>query len=104
MNTCSKSTKNNTRARCKICSKFTIETLFSSFIFVLSVSIVDYRTQLRSMLPFPTSIRKNIFDCLFRVHNTSSLSHHEQVCLMRLGFEKTLLPSSGNVNDYVGHI
>ena len=29
-------------------------------------------------------IRKNIFACLFSVHNTISLSRHEQVCLMRL--------------------
>ena len=29
-------------------------------------------------------IRKNIFPCLFSVHNTISLSRHEQVCLMRL--------------------
>ena len=28
-------------------------------------------------------IRKNIFACLFSVHNTISLSRHEQVCLMR---------------------
>ena len=27
-------------------------------------------------------IRKNIFACLFSVHNTISLSRHEQVCLM----------------------
>ena len=29
-------------------------------------------------------IRKNIFACLFSVHNTISLSLHEQVCLMSL--------------------
>ena len=34
------------------------------------------------------SIRKNIFACLFSVHNTISLSRHEQVCLMRLRFER----------------
>ena len=28
-------------------------------------------------------VRKNIFACLFSVHNTISLSRHEQVCLMR---------------------
>ena len=33
-------------------------------------------------------IRKNIFACLFSVHNTISLSRHEQVCLMRLRFER----------------
>ena len=31
----------------------------------------------------PPTIRKNIFACLFSVHNTISLSRHEQVCLMR---------------------
>ena len=29
-----------------------------------------------------TGMRKNIFACLFSVHNTMSLSRHEQVCLM----------------------
>ena len=33
-------------------------------------------------------IRKNIFASLFSVHNTTSLSRHEQVCLMRLRFER----------------
>ena len=33
-------------------------------------------------------IRKNIFACLFSIHNTISLSRHEQVCLMRLRFER----------------
>ena len=28
----------------------------------------------------PTVRRKNIFACLFSVHNTISLSRHEQVC------------------------
>ena len=32
--------------------------------------------------------RKNIFACLFSVHNTISLSRHEQVCLMRLRFKR----------------
>ena len=31
-------------------------------------------------------VRKNIFACLFSVHNTITLSRHEQVCLMRLRF------------------
>ena len=35
-----------------------------------------------------SDIRKNIFACLFSVHNTISLSRHEQVCLMRLRFER----------------
>ena len=34
------------------------------------------------------NIRKNIFACLFSVHNTISLSRHEQVFLMRLRFER----------------
>ena len=33
-------------------------------------------------------IPKNIFTCLFSVHKTISLSRHEQVCLMRLRFER----------------
>ena len=33
-------------------------------------------------------VRKNIFACLFSVHNKISLSRHEQVCLMRLRFER----------------
>ena len=37
---------------------------------------------------YKTSIRKNIFACLFSVHNTISLSRHEQVCLMKLRFER----------------
>ena len=32
-------------------------------------------------------LRKNIFACLLSVHNTISLSRHEQVCLSRLRFE-----------------
>ena len=28
------------------------------------------------------NIRKNVFACLFSVHNTISLSRHEQVCLL----------------------
>ena len=31
---------------------------------------------------------KNSFACLFSVRNTISLSRHEQVCLMRLRFER----------------
>ena len=31
---------------------------------------------------------KNIFACLFSVHNIISLSHHDQVSLMRLRFKK----------------
>ena len=33
-------------------------------------------------------ICKNIFACLFSVHNTIGLSRHEQVVLMRLGFKR----------------
>ena len=33
-------------------------------------------------------LRKNIFACLFSVHNRIILSRHEQVCLMRLRFER----------------
>ena len=37
-----------------------------------------------------TSIHKKVFACLFSVHNTVSLSHHDQVCIMRLRFERYL--------------
>ena len=33
-------------------------------------------------------IRKNIFACLFSIHNTISLSCHDQVCLSKLRFER----------------
>ena len=35
-----------------------------------------------------TGLRKNILACLFSIHNTISLSHHEQVCLSGLCFER----------------
>ena len=35
-----------------------------------------------------SNLRKNIFACLFSVHNTISLPRHEQVCLMRLRFKR----------------
>ena len=34
---------------------------------------------------------KNIFASLFSVHNTISLSRHNQLCLMRLRFERFLV-------------
>ena len=39
-----------------------------------------------------TSICKNIFACLFSIHNTISLSRHEQVCLSRICFERHFSP------------
>ena len=41
-------------------------------------------------LSITVDIRKNIFACLLSVHNTISLSHHEQVCLIRIFFERYL--------------
>ena len=35
-------------------------------------------------------IRENLFACLFSVHNTISLSRHEQTCLIRLSFGSML--------------
>ena len=43
---------------------------------------------IKNMYKMKIIIRKNIFACLFSVHNTISLSRHEQVCLMRLRFER----------------
>ena len=34
------------------------------------------------------NIRKDIFACLFSIHNTISLSCHEQLCLSGLRFER----------------
>ena len=46
-----------------------------------------------------TNICKNIFACLFSVHdNIIALSRHGGVCLTRLRFDR-LLPSSCNVNE-----
>ena len=36
-------------------------------------------------------VHKDIFACLFSIHNTISLSCHEQVCLSGLRFERYLL-------------
>ena len=46
----------------------------------------QYKTQ--EMCYKVADIRKNIFACLFIVHKTIRLSHHEQVCLIRLHFER----------------
>ena len=42
-------------------------------------------------------LRKNIFACLLSVHNTISLSRHEQVCLSRLRFERLFLDTNFSV-------
>ena len=62
----------------------------------LFYSCLPVRTQYSPLFPPGSAfsktnvfgIRKNIFACLFSVHNTISLSRHEQVCLMRLRFER----------------
>ena len=46
----------------------------NKFILLLRKSVYPYEYM---------DIRKNIFASLFSVHNTISLSRHEQVCLMR---------------------
>ena len=38
---------------------------------------------------YRNDIRKNIFACLFSIHNTISLSRHEQVCLSGLPLRAT---------------
>ena len=53
-------------------------------------------------------LRKNIFASLFSVHNKISLSCHEQVCLIRLRFERyfshhwAFIIFKGNFSDVVG--
>ena len=54
-------------------------------------------------------IHENIFGCLFSVHNTIGLSRHEQVCLIRLRFERyfshhwapIIDPDDGNSNALI---
>ena len=46
-------------------------------------NIQDYFLKMIQKHKPTIEIRKNIFACLFSVHNTISLSRHEQVCLMR---------------------
>ena len=48
----------------------------------------DVYTENINKIALSNNIRKNIFACLFSVHNTISLSRHEQVCSMRLRFER----------------
>ena len=52
-------------------------------------------------MPINDVIRKNIFACLFSVHNTISLSRHEQVCLMRLRFERSISRNVASLNILV---
>ena len=72
-----------------------------------SVSVYEQMVQGVEKVNFYNSVqfilRRNIFACLLSVHNTISLSHHEQRCLMRL-FREILLPLSGNINDYAVNI
>ena len=44
--------------------------------------------QLTQLLNNIFNIHKDIFACLFSIHNTISLSCHEQVCLSGLRFER----------------
>ena len=51
----------------------------------LNISLV-FITQ--SFFKVPKDIHKDIFACLFSIHNIISLSCHEQVCLSGLRFER----------------
>ena len=55
---------------------------------LLSYEIKSCEVILGGRKIYQVSLGKNIFACLFSVHNTISLSRHEQVCLMRLDFER----------------
>ena len=60
--------------------------MYSSFEYkIRGVDLTDMR-----LISNLLNIRKNIFACLFSVHNTISLSRHEQVRLIRLSFKKYL--------------
>ena len=72
--------------------RFKMSVMFS-FIFLADIKIIfGYNVGVLSIKKeisnIKADIRKNIFACLFSVHNTISLSRHEQVCLMRLRFER----------------
>ena len=67
--------------------------VFENVIFHLQRGNSSLPTNWRKMMIYLTRkkmiyIRKNIFTCLFSVHNAISLSRHEQVCLIRLRFER----------------
>ena len=47
-------------------------------------------------------LHKNIFACLFSVHNF--ISRHEQVCLVMLRFERYFSEHPAKLNDYVMHL
>ena len=49
-------------------------------------------------------ICKSIFIFVLSVHNIISLSRYEWVTSNEATFREVLLPSPGNVNDYVAHI
>ena len=46
------------------------------------------RYQNRMLMQIYESLRDNSFACLFSVHNTISLTRHEQVCSIRLRFKR----------------
>ena len=51
-------------------------------------TVVQIFHQLFFQFPFACfSHSKNTFGCLFSVYNITSMSHHEQVCLMKLRFK-----------------
>ena len=58
----------------RVKSKHDVSMVYSEISQTSNISILD--------------IRKNIFACLFSVLNAISLSRHEQVCLIRLRFER----------------
>ena len=54
----------------------------------VQMMVIDTSNDNIKLFQRPISKRKNIFVCLFSILNTISLSRHEQVCLMRLCFER----------------
>ena len=46
------------------------------------------RFDVSEVIDINKTIHKNIFACLFSGHNTISLTLHEQVCLIRIRFER----------------
>ena len=61
-------------------------------------------TSFTSKQPIKKGIRKNVFACLFSIHNTISLSRHEQVCLSGLRFERYFSHHRRSISRKVAHL
>ena len=61
---------------------------FLLFRLLFTLWIYHFHCYSMSILRLYLRLYKDFFACFFSVHDTRSLSSHEQVCLMRLHFER----------------